>query len=427
MSVLGTIFVALALLIFLIVAMQLVLSFSTSVKGYFSERDQRELGLTLLKNKIDAMKAMKIENEKVKENTWTGFRKFKVVAKPEGGGVTSAYLYPHDGKRLPPFKPGQYLTFQLNLPNEEKPLIRCYSLSDSPNEEYYRVSVKKVPPPRDKPELPPGKSSTYFNEVLKTEDILDVKAPAGPFFLEPREQFPIVLIGGGIGITPVYSMLQTLVDINNSEREIWFFYGVRNGKEAIYKEQLKKIEKENANVRMNICYSGPAPEDKQGEDYHHESRVTVELFKKLLPSNNYDFYICGPPPMMQTIVPDLEAWGVSEKKVHFEAFGPATVKKKKPKTEATAEAAPKGAGFKVKFSQSDKEIEWNNDFESILDFAEENDISMSSGCRVGNCGTCMVAVKAGDFSYVNEPTFEADSGTCLACLAAPKGNIEIDA
>lgn len=425
MSFLGILFVLLGLAVFFLVATQASLALATSVKQYIAEREQRELGLKLLKNKIEAMKALYIEQKEARESTWSGFRKFKVKTKKEAKDVTSAYLYPHDGKKLPPFKPGQYLTFQLRIPGEDKPIIRCYSLSDSPNPEYYRVSVKKVPPPRDKPELPPGKSSTYFNDILKDDDILDVKAPAGPFFLEPRETFPVVLIGGGIGITPVFSMLQALVDTGNSEREIWFFYGVRTGREAIYKEVLKEIARKHVNVRMKICFSDPEPSDKEGEDYQHGERVSVDLFKRLLPSNNYDFYICGPPPMMQTLVPDLEKWGVPEKKIHFEAFGPATVKKKKPAEETVAVTA--GPAVKLKFSQSNKELDWNPKFETILEFAEENGINMSSGCRIGNCGTCMVAVKSGEFSCIKEPSFAADAGTCLACVSAPKGNLEIDA
>lgn len=411
--------------IFLLVAItyQVLINVWTALRQFRADRMHQDLGVELLRRKVESVKALHIANEKLKDLTWTGVRKFKVKTVPEGGGVTSAYLYPHDGKKLPPFKPGQYLTFQLKLPGEEKPLIRCYSLSDGVRDDYYRVSVKKVLPPRDKPELPPGKSSSYFNDVLETGDILDVKAPGGAFFLECREQYPIVLIGGGIGITPVYSMLKTLVDMN-SDREIWFFYGVRNSKEMIYVEQLKEIAKTQPNVRMNICFSGPLDEDKEGDDYQHAERVTVDLFKRVLPSNNYEFYICGPPPMMQTLVPDLYDWGVPEKKVNFEAFGPATVKKAK-KKEESAEKKEDAPGFKVNFSVSDKVVTWGGQ-DSILELADDNDISMSSGCRVGNCGTCMVAVKSGEVEYDSAPSFEPDAGTCLVCVAKPKGDIEID-
>lgn len=428
MTALTMVLLGVGLLLLAIVATHATLAMATAFRQFGMDREQRDLSITLLRNKIDAMKALHKEYKEVKQLTWNGLRKFECKTKKEGGGVTSCYLYPHDKKKLPPFKPGQYLTFQLKIKGEEKPLIRCYSLSDSPKSDYYRVSVKKVPPPRDRPELPPGKSSTHFNDVLKDGDILDVKAPSGAFFLETKDQHPIVLIGGGIGITPVFSMLQTLID-ENSDREIWFFYGVRNGKEAVYKQELKEIRQKNANVKMNICYSRPDATDQDGEDYQHAARVTVDLFKQVLPNNNFEFYICGPPPMMQTLVPDLETWGVNKKKIKYEAFGPATVKKAKPKEEAKPEgaAAEKKDGPKITFSSSGKSLVWTGEADSLLEFAEDNDISMSSGCRVGNCGTCMVAVKSGEVEYGSEPSFEPEAGSCLACVAIPKGPVEIDA
>ena len=100
----------------------------------------------------------------------------------EADNVHSFYLHPHDGKDLPPFRPGQYLTFQLKLPDAAKPLIQCYSLSDRPGlRDHYRVSIKKCLPPRDAPEAPAGKSSGFFNDTLQEGDILDVKAPSGHF------------------------------------------------------------------------------------------------------------------------------------------------------------------------------------------------------------------------------------------------------
>jgi len=407
-----------------LVTVQLVMIFTKSLARVKSDAEHNDLSIRLLKNKMEAMKALHKEYDQSKRFSWTGYRKFRVEVKKETTDVTSCYLRPHDGKRLPPFKPGQFLTFQLNIPNEEKPVIRCYSLSDKPNPEYYRVSVKKVLPPRDKPELPPGKSSTYFNEALKNDDIIDVKVASGNFFLETREQYPVVLIGGGIGVTPVYSMLRTLAE-ERSEREVWFFYGVRHGGEQLYAEELKKIERTQPNIKICLCYSDPLPEEKEGEDYQYGEHVSVELFKRVLEVNNFEFYICGPPPMMQSLVHDLEAWGVPDERVRYEAFGPATVKKAK-HTTAESEAANKHENFAIKFSQSGKECQWTGQEESLLDLAEANDISMASGCRVGNCGTCMVALKSGSVKYPIKPGFDAETGTCLACLAVPTGPVEID-
>lgn len=409
----------------LVVFYLLAVAVLTSIRQLFADRNQLVLAEDLLHQKIKSASAFYKERSLMAEYTWNGFRKFEVKRKvPESEGVHSFYLYPHDGRKLPPFRPGQYLTFNLKVPGQTKNVVRCYSLSDGPSEEYYRVSIKKCLPPRDKPEAPSGLSSTYFNDVVQEGDILDVKAPSGAFYLDLHETTPVVLIGGGIGVTPVFSMLRAILNVQQ-QREVWFFLGIRHGKEHTYKEVLKEIQQTAANVHINICYSDPLPEDVEGSDFQHRERVSVELFKKVLPSNNYNFYICGPPPMMESLTTDLRAWGVPDDNVHFEAFGPATVKKAKKKDgDAPVTSGP---DLTVGFSVAGKELKWTADAGTLLDLAEANDISIASGCRVGNCGTCVVAVKSGEFAYDTEPSFAPEAGTCLACQARPKSNLVIDA
>lgn len=411
--------VALFLLVFLQVASSALVSFRTLK----SRSQQEKLSLQLLQNKVRAQAEIYQIRKVNNDLSWNNFRKF-VVKKlvKEVDGVTSVYLHPHDEKPLPQFKPGQYLTFQLKIPGQSKPLIRCYSLSDWYNPEYYRISVKKVPAPRDKPDVGPGKASTFFNENVAEGDIIDVKAPAGAFHLEIHDSFPVVLVGGGIGITPVYTMLRSIIE-QDPNREVWFFYGSRNGTEHVYKEHLKNLKKHYANLRLVTVYSRPDSSDKEGDDFDFPGHLSVDLMRKVLPSGNFKFYICGPPPMMSTIVSGLEEWGIPKEQIHFEAFGPATVKKAN-KDEAKAA----NTGCEVVFAKSGKTIAWDGGADSILELAENNEITLPSGCRVGNCGTCLVAVRGGEIEYAQDPTFEVDKGSCLACLARPKGDkVEIDA
>ena len=136
-----------------------------------------------LRAEIDRIMDQRRFERESNELSWNGFRKFEVKRKvPEGGGICSFYFSPHDGKDLPPFKPGQYLTFGLDIPGEKKQVIRCYSLSDSPHHpDYYRSSIKAVPPPRDTPDVPPGLSSNHFHNNVSEGDIIDIKAPKRPF------------------------------------------------------------------------------------------------------------------------------------------------------------------------------------------------------------------------------------------------------
>jgi ferredoxin-NADP reductase len=176
------------------------------------------------------------------ENAWDGFREFLVKRRVIEDGIRSVcsfYLVPADSQPLPAFKPGQFLTFRLQLEdpvrNESKSVVRCYSLSDKPNPDYYRVSIKRTPPPAELPDVPAGLSSNFFHARVQEGARLMVKAPSGHFHLMTDEPLPIVLVCGGIGITPMLSILNTVMS-GGTSREVWLYYGVRNGAEHILKE-----------------------------------------------------------------------------------------------------------------------------------------------------------------------------------------------
>jgi ferredoxin-NADP reductase len=389
------------------------------------ERVQRSLARYQLREEIKAARLRCQEVEQIKL-LWNGCRKFQVVKKiRECHEVDSFYLAPHDGRALPVFKPGQYITFQLNVPGEGKPVIRCYSLSDSPfHQDYYRITIKKLSSPQDQPDIKPGRASCYFCDRVQVGDILDLKAPGGHFFLDMSEERPVVLISGGVGITPMLSMINAIIE-SRSKREVWFFHGARHGAEHIQKQHLEKLAAENENVRLHICYSRPSPEDVLGRDYQHTGHVTADLLKQMLPSSNYDYFICGPGPMMKGITDGLAAWGVPDKNVHFEAFGPATVKKAT--APPTASETAMLSKFQVTFSRAAKTWHWNPATASLLEFAEEHGIKIEAGCRAGNCGTCLVAVKSGEVEYLAEPGANAEGGSCLTCICKPKSNLVLDA
>ena len=361
-------------------------------------------------------------NRAREQTTWNGYRKFYIDRKvPEPGGVCSFYLKPHDHRPIPPFEPGQFLTFRLKVPGQVKPVIRCYSLSDSPLEQgYYRVSIKKTPPPPDQPDLPPGLSSNFFHDHLNEGDVVDVAAPNGHFFMDTKSERPIVLIGGGIGLTPVLSMLNTIA-LSESKRETWFFYGVRNKTEHAMAEHLHQLAEKHDNINLVVCYSQPTEDCVPAVDFQVQGFVSVDLFKRLLPSNNYEFYVCGPPPMMSSITSGLEEWGVPEDDINFEAFGPATVKKT-----PAAEHTDAALGTTITFDMSGKSVTWNGDGRSILELAEQNGVDIDSGCRAGNCGTCATAIKSGRVKYLSEPGSPQEEGTCLVCIAVPDGDVSFN-
>ena len=248
--------------------------------------------------------------------SWEGFKEFIVQDRQTEDGnnaVCSFYLVPTDGKPLATFRPGQFLTFKLQIedpiPHELKSVVRCYSLSDAPRPDHYRVSIKRIPAPVDQPHVPPGVSSSFFHDHVQEGSRLLVKAPSGHFHLMEDNPLPIVLIGGGIGITPMLSILNTVLE-SGVNREIWLYYGVCNSDEHIMKEHLLTLARTHNSFHLHVCYSAPNENDVEGVDYQHNGRVAITLLRATLKLMRYQFYVCGPKPMMESLVPGLEEWGV---------------------------------------------------------------------------------------------------------------------
>lgn len=406
----------------------LMLKRQLAAAHFEARRERAELKLIHMR-----LETTRLARERAEEaaGPWNSWRKFRVAKKiHEGGDICSFYLAPHDRKPLPPFRPGQYLTFQLDgIPNQDKPAVRCYSLSDCYNPEYYRISVKRVPAPRDSPEAPPGLGSGFLHDHVDEGALLNVGAPNGNFAIEPDEASPLVLIGGGIGVTPVLSMFNSIIQ-SGSTREVWFFYGVRHPEENILNSQLEELSQNSAehpNIHFTVCYSSDLDARTELKPYELKgARVSVELIRSLLPSNNYEFYTCGPPPMMKSIAQDLRAWGVPVSSIHEEVFPG-------PKKKAAAASSDEGAaaGTVVEFQRSNKKIQVPAGCASLLDLAESADIDIPFACRVGSCGTCVTAVLSGEVEYAHGPDWKdeadlAQEGLCLPCICLPKSELVID-
>jgi ferredoxin-NADP reductase len=297
-------------------------------------------------------------------------------------------------------------------------------LSDSPNKDYYRLSIKRVPKPIGI-DVPPGRSSNYFHDHIEVGSHLQVRAPSGHFYIDKGDT-PVVLIGGGIGITPMLSMLNWCLT-NQTKREIWLFYGVRNSLELAMKSHLETLARTNANFHLWFCFSNPLPEDAIGRDFHHQGRIDINLLRTQLPLKPYHFYICGPSPMMESLVPALDDWGVPDTHIHFEAFGPATIKRHNATVLTNqSQSVAIDTDIMVNFALSGKQLPWPSSANNLLEFAEANGVSINSACRAGSCGTCQTTIRSGEVVYNQPPDFDAEPGTCLLCVCTPRTNLILD-
>lgn len=352
---------------------------------------------------------------------WEGWRRFVVVRKvSESPGVRSFHLRPLDGRPLPTFRPGQYLTFRLHVPGQPRPVTRCYSLSDAPRRDTYRITVKRIGPTPEAPQGQPGVASCFLHDDVDVGNVLEARAPAGAFWLEPADPTPVVLIGGGIGVTPVLAMLLAIVE-TGLPRPVWFFHGVRNGADHAMADTLAEVAARHAHVRRVVCCSDPRREDTLGDRIQHHGRIDIALIRQVVGDLSLPhFYLCGPPSMMKSLVDGLAAEGVPAERVHHEAFGPASVRQ----TVVAASRDEVHVGHAVAFMRSGRRLQWDG-VSTLLELAEREGLAVESGCRAGNCGSCATPVIRGEVVYPAAPGAPVPAGACLACVAKPASDLEV--
>ncbi|PEB52687.1 NO-inducible flavohemoprotein [Bacillus pseudomycoides] len=254
-----------------------------------------------------------------KEGGWRDFRNFVVVKKEkESDVITSFYLKPEDGGELSTFLPGQYVTVQINIKGETYTHNRQYSLSDASGKDYYRISVKR----ETVADTPDGKVSHYLHDHVQEGDILPISAPAGDFVLNMDSNLPVVLISGGVGITPMMSMFNTLTE-QELNRDIYFIHAALNSRVHAMKDHVQKIAETHEQVKVYTCYSSPTEQDLQVKNFDKEGFVDLAWLQSIVPTNEAEFYFCGPVPFMKHIHAALLEWGVPSERIHYEFFGPA--------------------------------------------------------------------------------------------------------
>jgi nitric oxide dioxygenase len=239
---------------------------------------------------------------------------------PDSDIVTSFYLRPADGGALPAFKPGQYITVKIDHPTTPTS-PRNYSLSDRPGVGHYRISVKREPCLIAG--APVGLISNYLHDDVQVGDTLQIGPPCGESVLEPQQvgERPIVMIAGGIGVTPLLSMLKSLVH-HRVKSPVYFIHGARDGKQHALANEIRSAAAKHPQVQTHFRYDSPTDEDLCEGRCDSKGFIDVGLLRELVPSREADFYFCGPKPFMSGLYHGLKGWGIDDSQIHFEFFGP---------------------------------------------------------------------------------------------------------
>jgi nitric oxide dioxygenase len=249
---------------------------------------------------------------------WTGFRCFKVARKVvESKEIASFYLKPADGKPLGGFKPGQYVSVKRYIDALGHDQPRQYSMSDAPHGDYLRISVKRE---RGSEAIAPGVISNVLHDGVDVGDTVEVSAPAGVFTLDMDCDTPVVLVSGGVGITPMISMLASLAKAPTARR-IVFAHACRDGSVHAFKDWLNQCAATHGNLSKHVYYEALGKDDVPGVDYDGQGRLDlVKLVDEQL-IRTANFYVCGPLPFMLAQKATLERLGVGVTRIHTEVFG----------------------------------------------------------------------------------------------------------
>lgn len=268
---------------------------------------------------IESEKKIYDANEE-RDGGWSGFRQFRVAKRvKESSVITSFYLEPEDGKKLPDYLPGQYITVRVPTPDGST-TMRNYSLSDVGSTHTFRISVKHETGPKGAQK--PGYVSTYLHTELDVGATLEVGPPCGEFVLNTAIQTdkPLVFMAGGVGITPLMSMVGTAL-ADNPERPTLFVHACLNEEVQAFRSTLEDMEKQYPNLTLYHRYAEQKPSHMNSKNVSH-GLVNASFLESVIDDRDGHYYICGPDGFMTAMTDIFKIWDIPSSQIKLEAFGP---------------------------------------------------------------------------------------------------------
>ncbi|MEP1230725.1 MAG: NO-inducible flavohemoprotein [Litorimonas sp.] len=255
-----------------------------------------------------------------RDGGWEGFRKFRVAKRvKESSLVTSFYFAPEDGGTLPDYLPGQYLTVRVPMADGQT-TMRNYSLSDKSGSTQFRISVKHET--GNKGAQPAGFVSNYLHTLLEEGGSIELGPPCGEFVLDSNvnPEKPLVFLAGGIGITPLLSMVKTALSKTPGQTAI-FVHACQNKDVQAFRTVLNELSERHPNLTLRHRYTD-ASTDITGEDNASHGLVDCAFLESLIEDADAEYFICGPDGFMSAMTGLVSARGVADAQIRYESFGP---------------------------------------------------------------------------------------------------------
>ncbi len=345
---------------------------------------------------------------------WSGKLKVSRIFQEAADVKTFRLMNPLGGMLPFAFLPGQFLS--VTVISDGKPVKRGYTIASSPTQtDYVEITVKHKEG---------GVVSGVLHDATKVGDLLEFSGPSGSFTFTGQECKCILLVGAGVGITPLMSVLRYLTD-RSWPGDIYLVYGCKTPSDIIYEEELTYLQHRHPNLKVIISVSRPEGTDWSGPT----GRIDKELLEKSVPdiASRY-VHICGPVPMMDAARKALAELGIPKDRIRTEAFGPA-LGKPEPAEALKDEPRPGVTVSTVSFASSNKSAPLPSD-KTVLEVADDVGVEIDNSCRTGVCGLCKVKLLSGEVSMEVDEALSAEdkeNGLVLACQAKAEGDIEVDA
>ncbi len=350
--------------------------------------------------------------------------------------VSLTFDVPQDLSDTFQFIQGQYVTLKLKINGNE--VRRAYSMSSSPLDKRTTVTIKQIPN---------GLVSTHVNTKTKVGDTIEVMPPQGRFYtkMNPENRKTYYLFGGGSGITPLMSILKTVVE-EEPQSTVFLFYGNKDEESIIFKDELTALKKRyEGQLIVQHILSDPIKTKAGGltsffkkPTINWKGKIGVpdpkqtKLFLDEHPARNKntEYFICGPGPMMDSVESVLNGLGIDKKTIHIERFSSAKLPHETDKEAVTATASEGSGAPKAIVHLDGKRLEIEmKEGEKVLDALLRHKVEPPYSCTSGACSTCMAKMIKGEAEmevcYALDDD-EVEEGYILTCQAVPKsGEIEL--
>jgi ferredoxin-NADP reductase len=304
--------------------------------------------------------------------------------------------------------PGQFLTFWFLFEGRKE--TRCYSICSPPTRSgYVEITPKRV---KD------GCVSVFLNDRASVGMTVEATGPFGQFYLAPAKDKKVVLLAAGSGITPMIAMLRYIDDLC-LDTHARLLYCVRTRSDVMFQREFDELQTRLQNFRYHVLLSQPDAEWPGARGH-----INRDFIRENVPEmDGRVFFLCGPPPFMQSVQSILTDLGVQPERIRQETFGGAGTE---PKSAVTRTAE---TGFTVEFASSGKSSSLLEG-QTLLEAAAEAGVEIPSACRQGQCGTCKKRLLAGDVQMTAEQGLDPESkahGFVLTCVSHANGNVRLDA